>query len=55
MSLLLFRNYLDTSKIDADFLYKVGLIVCVSWTPIYIAGCLKRKIAPSEEQKITNQ
>ena len=47
LSLLLFRNYLDTSKIDLDFLYKVGLIVCVSWLPIYIAGCMKRKIAPS--------
>lgn len=48
VSLLLFRNYLDTSRIDSDFLYKVGLIVCVSWLPIYIARCLKKKIAPSE-------
>lgn len=54
LSLVLFRNYLDTSRIDADFMYKVGLIVLVSWTPIYVAGCLKRKLAPTEEDKITN-
>ena len=54
LSLIFFRNYLDTSRIDRDFLYKVGLIVAVSWTPIYIARCLRRRLAPSEEDKITN-
>jgi phospholipid-translocating ATPase len=54
LSLIFFRNYLDTSRIDSDFLYKVGLIVAVSWTPIYIARCCRRRLAPSEEDKITN-
>lgn len=54
LSLILFRNYLDTSKIDSDFLYKVGLIVCASWTPIFIVRCLYKRIAPSEEDKITS-
>jgi len=54
LSLILFRNYLDTSKIDADFLYKVGIIVCASWLPIYVVRCLRKKISPSEEDKITN-
>ena len=48
LSLLLFRNYLDTSKIDSDFLYKVGLIVCASWLPIFLVRCLAKRIAPSE-------
>jgi phospholipid-translocating ATPase len=47
LSLILFRNYLDTSKIDQDFLWKVGLIVAVSWTPIYLARCIRRRISPS--------
>lgn len=54
LSLLLFRNYLDTSKIDMDFLQKVGLIVCVSWLPIFIIRCIKKRISPTEEDKITN-
>jgi phospholipid-translocating ATPase len=47
LSLLLFRNYLDTSKIDQDFLWKVGLIVGASWTPIYLTRCIKRRLYPS--------
>ena len=50
----MFRNYLDTSKIDEDFLYKVGLIVCVSWLPIFIIRCLRKRLSPTEEDKITN-
>ena len=47
LSLLLMRNYLDTSEIDMEFLWKVGLIVFFSWTPIFLAKCIKRRIAPS--------
>lgn len=54
LSLLLFRNYLDTSSIDADFLQKVGLIVCASWLPIFLVRCIRKRVAPSEEDKITN-
>lgn len=54
LSLVFMRNYLDTSKIDIDFVWKVALIVFFSWTPIYVAKCIKRKIAPSEEDKITH-
>ena len=53
LSLLLFQNYLDTSKIDLDFLIKVGLIICVSWGPIFLVRCIKKRVAPSEEDKIT--
>lgn len=54
LSLILFRNYLDTSRIDVDFLQKVGLIVCVSWLPIFIVRCIRKRVAPTEEDKITN-
>jgi phospholipid-translocating ATPase len=48
LSLIFFRNYLDTSKIDLDFLEKVGLIVCASWLPIFFVRCLRKRIAPTE-------
>jgi len=48
LSLILFRNYLDTSKIDDDFLEKVGLIVCVSWLPIFIIRCIRKRLSPTE-------
>lgn len=54
LSLLLFRNYLDTSRIDSDFLYKVALIVSASWLPIFLVRCIRKRIAPTEEDKITN-
>jgi phospholipid-translocating ATPase len=52
LSLVLLRNYLNTAEIDLDFIWKVGLIVAVSWVPIFIARFIKRKISPSEEDKI---
>ncbi len=54
LSLLFLRNYLDTSQITLEFLARIGIIVSISWVPIYLAKCLKSKIFPSEEQKITN-
>ena len=48
LSLALFRNYLDTSEIDIDFFWKVGVIVGISWGPVFLGRCLIRKIAPSE-------
>lgn len=53
LSLLLLPNYLNTAEIDIDFAWKVGLIVAVSWVPIFIAKCIRRRISPSEEDKIT--
>lgn len=47
LSLLLLRNYLNTSEIDGNFVWKVALIVAVSWVPIFIVRFIRRKIAPS--------
>lgn len=52
LSLILLRNYLNTSQIDSNFAWKVALIVAVSWVPIFIVRFIRRKIAPSEEDKI---
>ena len=48
LSLVLFRNYLDTATIDLAFLWKVSLIVAGAWLPIYTVRCLRRRISPSE-------
>ena len=47
ISLVLFSNYLDTSEIDGTFLWKVGIIVAVSWLPIFLVKFIRRKISPS--------
>jgi phospholipid-translocating ATPase len=54
LSLIFLKNYIDTSKIDIDFLWKVLVIVGVSWTPIHLAKCIIRRISPTEEDRITN-
>ena len=54
LSLIFLNNYIDTSKIDKDFLWKVFAIVAVSWTPIHLAKCIIRRISPTEEDRITN-
>lgn len=54
LSLLFLKNYIDTSRIDGGFLWKVSVIVAVSWTPIHLAKCIVRRISPTEEDRITN-
>lgn len=54
LSLVLFSNYLNTAEIDGNFAWKVGLIVAVSWVPIFIVKFIRRKLSPSEEDKITH-
>lgn len=53
-SLIFLKNYLDTSDIDAQFMWKVGAIVGVSWIPVFLFKVIRRKIWPSEEDKITH-
>lgn len=53
-SLTYLRNYLDTSEIDTTFLWKVGIIIGVSWLPVFLFQVIKRKMWPTEEDKITN-
>lgn len=54
LSLVFLNNYIDTSKIDTDFLWKVMVIVGVSWTPVHLVKCIVRRISPTEEDRITN-
>ena len=48
------RNYLDTSEIDSEFLWKVGAIVGISWVPVFLFKVVRRRMWPTEEDKITN-
>jgi len=54
ISLLFLSNYLNTAEIDGDFAWKVALIVAVSWVPIFVVRFIRRKLAPTEEDKITH-
>lgn len=52
MSIIFLRNYISVSIISADFVWKVLVIVLVSWSPIYVFKKLKKKCDPSEEEKL---
>lgn len=53
-SLLFLRNYLDTSEIDAEFMWKVAAIVGISWVPVFLFKFVRRRMWPTEEDKITH-
>lgn len=46
-SLLFLRNYLDTSEIDGEFMWKVAAIVGIAWIPVFLFKVIKRKIWPT--------
>lgn len=52
LSIIFFRNYISTSIITTEFVWKVLVIVIVSWSPIYVFKKLKKKCDPSEEEKL---
>ena len=53
LSLVFLRNYIDTASIDGAFLWKVLVIVGISWLPIHLTKCIVRRIFPTEEDRIT--
>lgn len=52
MSIIFLRNYISTAIITSEFVWKVLVIVLISWSPIYIFKKLKKKCDPSEEEKL---
>lgn len=52
MSIIFLRNYIDVSIITGEFVWKVLVIVFISWSPIFIFKKIKKKCDPSEEEKL---
>lgn len=52
MSIIFLRNYIDTSIINGEFVWKVLVIVFISWFPIFAFKKIKKKCDPSDEEKL---
>ena len=48
LSLILFKNYLDASRIDGHFLLRVLSIVAASWLPVHLASRAYSFLYPDE-------
>jgi hypothetical protein len=51
-SIILLRQYFDTSYITWDFLIKVMIITMISWMPLHLVKKIVEKCDPSEEYKV---
>lgn len=52
LSIIFLRNYISTSIITLEFVWKVLLIVTISWSPVYLFKKIKKNCDPSEEEKL---
>jgi hypothetical protein len=52
LTLLYLKNYIIISEWDADFVFKLCIIVAVCWFPPFIFRIIKKKIDPNDFEKI---
>jgi len=52
MSIVLLKEYFDTSYIDSIFMTKVGLVTLVTWLPLHVLQWLMNLIDPSDNKKV---
>ena len=46
------KDQIDVAAIDAKFIERVGIIVALTWGPIQIMKYLRKKLDPTENEKI---
>lgn len=51
-TIITFRNIIQTSYIDLNFMLKVILVCLISWAPINIFNALMTRFDPNQETKI---
>lgn len=51
-SIMLFKNYFDTSYITGDFVWKILVIAMLAWLPLHLAKVIYECIDPPEQKKI---
>ena len=54
-SIILMREYFDTSYITVQFCLKVVIITLLSWLPLHLIQWVVQKVDPTEQQKILKQ
>eukprot|EP00347_Sterkiella_histriomuscorum_P020592 403337222 len=52
MSVVLLKEYFDTSYIDGTFFAKIGLITLITWAPLHFFYWIAETCDPSEHKKI---
>ena len=54
-TIITFRNIIQTSYIDMQFIIKVCITCLVCWAPVNIFNAIMARCDPNEEQKINSQ
>lgn len=52
LSIVFLRDQIDVASIDLKFMERVGIIVAIAWGPIQIMKYIRKKLDPTENQKI---
>ena len=52
MSVVLLKEYFDTSYIDSTFFAKIGIITLITWAPLHFFYWIAETCDPSEHKKI---
>lgn len=55
LSIVLLRQQIDVSKIDAAFVRNVVIVVLLSWGPIHLTKILRVRFDPTENEKIMRE
>ncbi len=52
MSILLLKEYFDTSFMDFVFVMKIGAITMITWFPLHLIYFITEACDPSEHKKV---
>lgn len=52
MSMVLLKEYFDTSYIDSVFFMKIGVITLTTWAPLHFVYFVSEVCDPSEHKKV---
>lgn len=52
LSIVFLKDQIDVAAIDVTFLERVGIIVLVAWGPIQIMKFVRKRLDPTENEKI---
>ena len=52
LSIVFLKDQIDVAAIDVTFMERVGIIVLVAWGPIQIMKFVRKRLDPTENEKI---
>eukprot|EP01016_Furgasonia_blochmanni_P029867 TRINITY_DN3124_c0_g1_i1.p3 TRINITY_DN3124_c0_g1~~TRINITY_DN3124_c0_g1_i1.p3 ORF type:complete len:145 (+),score=33.10 TRINITY_DN3124_c0_g1_i1:408-842(+) len=54
LSIYTMHEYISVGIIDAKFMIKIIVVVCCCWAPFILVKTIRRRLSPTQEQKIGN-